>query len=336
MFNSRRFEKPAASNDSYSFVTIQNPACKPAKVMHSEMGGGTVYINAIPITGRDGKPNTKEMISFRAQNKAALRSAIEEKYEASFSSSGMEEETKTVKSATAAKEALKSIREQARPVTEREISEALNRLIRVYGRGVEITEEMCRRESISEAVFNALHRKEQAKFVDAVTVEHRKIAAELSDEEQKNLTAANVHSFVTESPWKGWFEDCRQKNNGNNFLGFPDYTNANYKTLIAYCDAQGWTVPLSGELDKAMRYLLARSHFYLQHTYPRTHRDAYRAVRPFTGVIEEERKPINEHQAAMDSMKNLNSRQLKESMRQMIRNQNLSEDELRRRGSLLR
>jgi hypothetical protein len=39
------------------------------------------------------------------------------------------------------------------------IEEARNRLVRVYGRGAEITLEKCRKESISEAVFNALLRQ---------------------------------------------------------------------------------------------------------------------------------------------------------------------------------
>lgn len=337
MFNSRRFEAPAASSDSYNFVTIQNPACKPAKVMHSETGGGTVFVNCILVIGRDGKPNEKgkEMISFRAQNKAALRAAIEERYQASFSTTGTEEETNVVKSAMAAKEALRQIRDDSAVVTQKMIDEARNRLARVYGQGAEITLAKCRKESISEAVFNALLKNAEQQFIADVTTEHRKLAADLSEQERQNATTANVHSFVTESPWKDWFEDYRQKNNGANFLGFPDYSNANYKTLIAYCDARGWTIPLNGELDQAMRYLLAHSHFYLQHTYPRTQRDAYRAVRPFTGVIEETPTPKNEHQAAVESMKGLSARQLKENMQQM-RNRNLSDDELRRRGSLLR
>ena len=143
-----------------------------------------------------------------------------------------------------------------------------------------------RKESISERVFDALLKKAERQFIPDVTTEHRKLAAEMGETEIKNLTAANVHSFVTESPWKDWFENYRQKNNGANFLGFPDYSNKNYQTLVSYCDARGWTIPLSGELDAAMRYLLEHSHFYLQHTYPRTHRDAYRAVRPFIRIEE--------------------------------------------------
>ena len=74
---------------------------------------------------------------------------------------------------------------------------------------------------------------------------------------------------------------------------------------------KGQQIPLMGEIDAAMRYLLAHSHFYLQHAYPRTQRDAYRAVRPFVS-IEPEVVPVDERQAAMDSMKGLTAKQLKE------------------------
>jgi hypothetical protein len=335
MFNSRRFEAPAPSKDNYNFVTIHNPACKPAKVCHSQIGGGTVFVNCILVVGRDGKPNEKgkEMISFRAQNKAALRTAIEEKYRASFSSAGTEEETNTVKSATAAKDALRQIREDSVVVTQKMVDEARNRLVRVYGQGAEITLEKCQREAISEAVFNELHRQEAQNFASMVTASHRRLVSEMTDAERAELTRANILAFVQESDWASWFK--QPSFGGNNFLGFPDYTNTNYATLVRYCESRGWHAPMFGELDAAMRYLLAHSHFYLQHTYPRTQRDAYRAVRPFTGVIEETPKPVDEHKQAMDSMKGLSARQLKENMQQ-IRNQNLSDDELRRRGSLLR
>ena len=151
--------------------------------------------------------------------------------------------------------------------------------------------------------------------------------------ERRNATARNVDSFVKESQWKDWFQ--QPSFNGKNFFSFLDYTNKNYETLMAYCNARGWTIPLFGELDNAMRgYLLAHSHFYLQHTYPSTQRDAYRAVRPFVS-IEPEVVPVDERQAAMDSMKGLNAKQLKENMQQ-IRNSNLTNAELRRRGQLLR
>jgi hypothetical protein len=135
---------------------------------------------------------------------------------------------------------------------------------------------------------------------------------------------------VKDSDWADWFKQF----NGYNFFGFPHYTNANYKTLVRYCEARGWHAPMFGELDAAMRYLLAHSHFYLQHTYPRTQRDKMRQVRPFV-VIEPEVVPIDERQQALDFMRGLNASQLKKNM-QGIRNQNVGEDELRRRGSLLR
>ena len=327
MFNSRRFEKPAASNDSYSFVTIQNPACKPAKVCYSEIGGGSCYVNCIPIVGRDGKPNTKEMISFRAQNKAALKEVIEKQYQASFSSTGVEDVT------DAAKATLARLREQAREetraVSDQEKRQAAARLVRLYGHS-EITLEKCLREGISERIFNALLKQETTNYIGMVTAEHRRLVGEMSEAEKTELTQANISSFVQESDWAPWFKQFDR-----NFFGFPDYTNANYKTLVRYCEARGWHAPMFGELDAAMRYLLAHSHFFLQHTYFRTQRDAYRAVRPFTGVIEETPTPKNEHQAAMDSMKGLSARQLKENMQQ-IRNSNLTDAELRRRGSLLR
>lgn len=330
MFNSRRFEAPAASKDNYNFVTIHNPATKPAKVLHSEVGGGTVVVNCVLVVGKDGRPNNKEMISFRAQNKAALRAAIEEKYQASFSTTGTEEETNTVKSATAAKEALRQIREDSVVVTQKMIDEARNRLIRVYGREASITAEMCRKESISEQVFNALLKDAAHQYAAQVTQHHRELASEMSDQERRSHTAMNVDEFKKQVPWDKWFAQF-----DGNFFSYPDYTHKNFQTLYDFCNAKGWTIPMFGELDSAMRYLLAHNHFYLQHTYPRTHRDAYRAVRPFTGVIEEEAKPTNERQTAMDSMKGLSAKQLKENMQQ-IRNQNLSENELRRRGSLLR
>ena len=329
MFNSRRFEAPTASKDNYNFVTIHNPATKPAKVLHSEVGGGTVVVNCVLVVGKDGKPNNKEMISFRAQNKAALRAAIEEKYQASFSTTGTEEETNTVKSATAAKEALRQIREDSVVVTQKMIDEARNRLIRVYGREASITAEMCRKESISEQVFNALLRDAAQQYAADVTTEHRKLAAEMSGQERRSHTAMNVDSFVKESEWKDWFAQF----NGN-FFGYPDYSNRNYETLIAYCEAKGWTIPLFGELDKAMRYLLAQSHFFLQHTYPRTQRDAYRAVRPFVS-IEPDVVPTDERQQVLAATKGLTSRELKKQLAS-ARITNATEDELKRRGRLLR
>ncbi len=326
MFNSRRFETPAANPDNYMFVTIQNPACKPAKVMHSEMGGGTVYINCIPIVGRDGKPNTKEMISFRAQNKAALRTAIEKQYQASFSSTGEADVT------TSAKSALAKLREDARaefrPVSDEEKRQAAARLVRVYGHS-EITLDKCLKEGISERIFNALLQQETNHYIGMVTQAHRKLAAEMSTQEQEDLTRANIMRFVAESDWKDWFKQFE-----GNFFGFPDYTNKNYQTLVRCCESMGFYCPIFMEIDRAMRYLLAHSHFYLQHTYKRTERDRLRQVREFVSV-EPDVVPVDERQKAMESMKGLSARQLKENMQQ-LRSQNLTDAELRRRGSLLR
>ena len=329
MFNSRRFEAPAASSDLFNFVTIHNPACKPAKVCHSQIGGGTVYVNCILVVGRDGKPNDKgkEMISFRAQNNAALRAAIEEKYQASFSSTGTEEETNTVKSATAAKEALKQIREDSQPVTQRMIDEARNRLFRVY-KHEEITLDKCRREGISEAVFNELHKQAAYEFAGAVTASHRQLVNEMSLQDQEQLTQANISEFVQNSEWASWFKQF----DGYNFLGFPDYSNANYKTLVSVCESMGFHCPLFGEIDKAMRYCLNHGHFYLRHTYPRTLRDEYRRVKPFDGVIVPDAVPVDERQQIKDATKGLNATQLKAQLGSERNSRNLTERELRDRA----
>ena len=236
----------APSKDAYEFVCIPNH--KPARVKFNQYSA-EVYVFCEPVVTEKGSRTQTQ--NFRATSKAVLREQIEAKFpNASFTTSGG-----TIDDAANAKAVLKSIRAQARPVTEREIQEARNRLARVYGQGAEITLEKCQKESISEAVFNALLKNAEQKFIADVTTEHRKLAAEMDETERKNLTAANVHSFVTESPWKDWFENYRQKNNGANFFGFPDYSNKNYETLISYCNARGWTIPLFGELDAAMRYL---------------------------------------------------------------------------------
>ena len=323
MFTSRRFPVSEAPKDGFEFVTIPN--FKPCRVKHNQYSA-EVYVNCEPVITEKG--SRTHTLNYRASSRALLRDVIEQAHpDASFSTTG-----NTVDDAANAKAVLAKLREDAqmgRPVTEDEKRQAYTRLVKAYGQGAEITAEKCAAQGISARVFNALYRQEAQNFAAMVTSEHRKLAAEMSEQERRNLTAANVGSFVKESAWAEWFKQF----NGN-FFGFPDYTNKNYQTLMAYCDARGWSIPLSGELDVAMRYLLAHGHFYLQHTYPRTQRDAYRQVRPFVG-IEEEVVPTNEHHAALESMKGLSAKQLKENM-QKIRNRNLSEDELRRRGSLLR
>jgi hypothetical protein len=144
-----------------------------------------------------------------------------------------------------------------------------------------------------------------------VTSEHRKLAAEMSEIEIRNATAANVDSFVKKSNWASWFAQF----NGH-FFGFPDYSNRNYETLMKYCDARGWTIPLAGEIDAAMRYLLAHGHFYLQHNHPRTERDAYRALRPFVS-IEPDAVPVDERRQALEATKHLNAKQLKQNLQNL-------------------
>lgn len=323
MFNSRRFT--AEPSQDYSFVTIQQPACKPAKVMYSEIGGGSVYVNCIPILGKDGKPNTKEMLSFRSQNKASLRAAIEKEYQASFSSTGEADVTE------AAKAALAAVRQQVqmeRPVTEEEKRSSLFRLSRAFG-NEPITLNKCIAQGISERVFNALLKQEQAKYIDMVTASHRELVNDLSPKEQEELTQANISNFVRNTEWASWFKQYE-----GNFLGYCDYTNANYKTLVRVCEAMGFYCPINLELDKAMRYCLNHGHFYLRPTYPRTLRDEYRRVKPFTGVIEPEIVPVDEREQALANMKDLNSHQLKQAMA-ATRTAGLSEDERKRRGRIV-
>jgi len=318
---------PTAPSQDYSFVTIQNPACKPAKVMHSEHGGGTVYINAMPIIGRDGKPNSKEMISYRAANKQDLKVAIEKNHQASFSSTGTEviTDVKTM-SSESAKSVLKSIREDARPVTEDEKQHAYNRLVRAYGAGSEITLEKCLAQGIREQVFNELHKQEQQKFVGMVLTEHRKIAAEMSEQERRSHTAMNVDDFMQEGEWATYFKQYE-----GNFMSYPDRTFKNFDVLFKFCELKGWEVPVNYELDLAFRYLLAHSHLYLLPTYPRTKRDAYRQVRELTH-IEPDVVPTDEHKQAIANTKGLTARQLRESLASMRSRQPLTERELRDRA----
>ena len=137
-------------------------------------------------------------------------------------------------------------------------AQAYTRLVKAYGQGAEITAEKCAAQGISARVFNALYRQEAQNFAAMVTSEHRKLAAEMSEQERRNLTAANVGSFVKESAWAKWFKQF-----DGNFFGFPDYTNENYQTLMALLRRTRLDAfPCSGELDAAMRYLLAHSHFF--------------------------------------------------------------------------
>jgi hypothetical protein len=311
--------------DAFDFITIPN--CKPARVKFNQYSA-EVYVVCEPIV-KPAKGEVTRTQNFRATNKTALREAVEAQFpNASFTTSGNTDVTDEI---ATAKAALAAARQENQVVTARDIEEARRRLIRVYGQGAEITLQKCRKESISEAVFNALFRQEEQHFVGLVTQEHRKLAAEMSDTDRRNLTAANVGSFVKESAWADWFKQF----NGN-FFGFPDYTNKNYQTLMAYCDARGWTIPLSGELDAAMRYLLAHGHFYLQHTYPRTQRDAYRAVRPFVS-IEPDVVPIDEGRQALEATKHLNAKQLKQNLQNLRGDstKNLSPAEARQRNRII-
>ena len=316
--NTKRFTKEP-TKDAYEFVTIPN--FKPCRVKHNQYSA-EVYVVCEPVITEKG--SRTQTLNYRASSRALLRDVIEQKHpDASFSTTG-----NTMDDAANAKAVLKQLRQENQVVTARDLEQARNRLLRVYGHS-EITLAKALREGISEPVFNALYRQEAQNFAAMVTNEHRKLAEEMSERDRRDYTRANVDAFVKESAWADWFKQF----NGN-FFGFPDYTNKNYQTLIAYCDARGWTIPLAGELDSAHRYLLAHGHYYLKPHYPRTSRDEYRRVREFTG-IEAEPAPVDERQKTIDSMKGLSSKQLKENM-QRIRNSNLSDDELRRRGSLLR
>ena len=238
------------TTDSYEFVTI--PSHKPAKVKFNQYSA-EVYVFCEPVVTEKGSRTQTQ--NFRATSKAVLREMIESKFpSASFTSTGNTQVTDEV---ATAKEALRQIREQAqmqRPVTEDEKRQAYARLARAYGQGANISLEKALAHGISERVFNALHRQEAENYAARVTQSHRELAAEMDHTERRNATARNVDSFVKESQWKDWFQ--QPSFNGKNFFSFLDYTNKNYETLMAYCNARGWTIPLFGELDNAMRYLL--------------------------------------------------------------------------------
>ena len=315
-----RFAPTAPSKDSYEFVTI--PSHKPARVKFNQYSA-EVFVNFEPVVVEKG--SRTQTLNYRATSKALLREQIEAKHPtACFTTAGANVEDIT----SSAKAALKQLRQENQVVSARDLEQARNRLLRVYGHS-EITLDKALREGISEPVFNALYRQEAQKFAAMVTNEHRKLAEELSEQEHRELTLANITMFADKSDWASWFKQF-----DGNFFSYCDYSNANLNTLLKYCAARGWTVPLLGELDAAHRYLLAHSHYYLQHAYPRTQRDAYRAVRPFVS-IEPDVVPTDERQQALAATKGLSARQLKENMAS-IRNQNLSDDELRRRGRLLR
>ena len=320
----KRFTKEPAK-DAYEFVTI--PKCKPCRVKHNQYSA-EVYVNCEPVITEKG--SRTQTLNYRASSRALLRDVIEQKHpDASFSTTGS-----TMDDTANAKAVLAKLREDAqmsRPVTEDEKRQAYTRLVKAYGQGAEITAEKCAAQGISARVFNALYRQEAQNFAAMVTSEHRKLAAEMSEQERRNLTAANVGSFVKESAWADWFKQF----NGN-FFGFPDYTNKNYQTLMAYCDARGWSIPLSGELDVAMRYLLAHGHFYMQHTYPRTQRDAYRQVRPFVR-IEPEVVTVDQRQRALEATKGLNAKQLKQNLQNLRGDstKNLSPAEARQRNRII-
>ena len=234
MFTSRRFPVSEAPKDGYEFVTIPN--FKPCRVKHNQYSA-EVYVNCEPVITEKG--SRTQTLNYRASSRALLRDIIEQKHpDASFSTTGS-----TMDDAANAKAVLAKLREDAqmsRPVTEDEKRQAYTRLVKAYGQGAEITAEKCAAQGISARVFNALYHQEAQNFAAMVTSEHRKLAAEMSEQERRNLTAANVGSFVKESAWAEWFKQF----NGN-FFGFPDYTNNNYQTLMAYCDARGWSIPLS-------------------------------------------------------------------------------------------
>ncbi len=325
MFTTRRFPVSEAPKDGFEFVTIPN--FKPCRVKHNQYSA-EVYVNCEPVITEKG--SRTHTLNYRASSRALLRDTIEQKHpDASFSATGS-----TMDDVANAKAALAKLREDAqmsRPVTKDEKRQAYTRLVKAYGQGAEITAEKCAAQGISARVFNALYHQEAQNFAAMVTSEHRKLAAEMSEQERRNLTAANVGSFVNESAWAEWFKQL----NGN-FFGFPDYSNKNYQTLMAYCDARGWSIPLSGELDVAMRYLLAHGHFYMQHTYPRTQRDAYRQVRPFVN-IEPDVVPVDERRQALEATKHLNAKQLKQNLQNLRADstKNLSPAEARQRNRII-
>ena len=319
-----RFAPSEPSKDLYEYVTLPNH--KPSKVKFNQYSA-EVYVFCEPVVTEKGKPTQTQ--NFRATSKALLREQIESKFPtASFTTTS---NTNVKDEHQDAVDALKASREQAqmeRPVTEDEKRQAYSRLVRAYGQGADITVEKCLAQGIPERVFNALFRQEAENYATRVTQAHRELANELDETERRNHTASNVQQFVMESEWKNWFKAYP------NFFSYPDYSNKNYETLMKYCNQSGWILPLLGELAIAHRYLLERGHYFLKSHYPRTSRDEYRRVREFVS-IEPDVVPVDEKKNAMDSMKGLSAKQLKENMQQ-LRNQNLSETERRRRGGLLR
>ena len=187
----------------------------------------------------------------------------------------------------------------------------------------------CLRQGIREQIFNEIHRREAHKYADTVTQEHRRLVAELSGEEQAELTRANVTQFSQQEHWKDWLS----KFDGN-FWSFPNLTNKNYFTLVNYCYAKGWTCPLVGEIDEAMRVLIDGGFFYFRSTYYRTNRDEMKRVREFTGLDCIPSKPVevSEREQALANTKGLNATQIKAQLGSERNSRKLSEWELRDRA----
>ena len=186
--------------DAFDFVTI--PHCKPARVKFNQYSA-EVYIVCESIV-KPAKGETTRTHNFRATNKALLREKVEAAFPtaASFTTSG---NTQVVDEIANAKAALKQIRNDSVVVTQKMIEEARNRLVRVYGRGAEITLEKCRNEGISEQIFNALYKQEERKFISEYTAEHRRLAAEMSEADRRNYTQLNITEFMQKAPWQDWF-----------------------------------------------------------------------------------------------------------------------------------
>jgi hypothetical protein len=285
--NSKRFFSDGDGR-AWKTVTVPN-RFKPTEYKYSQ-NSETYFVQLVDLQPRKtttGVPGTKpvyDVIHVRAKTPDLLRQEIESRWpQAVFSTERPQAQPDDLKAAY--KDSLDS-----RLATQSEIDQGWERLRKEYGTpnkngfrelyDSEITEEMARRCGVRKMVFIAMGLAEQQKFEDGVIKQHKLLSDEMTDAERTAHIGHNLNSFMLGTNGSGWADWFRQF--PNNFFSYPNGEYRNRERVLKYCADHGFSIPIEGILDEAMRFLLARNMLYLKQAYKRSERDELNSIQEYS------------------------------------------------------